>query len=236
MTGRTIDSAGNTVGTYHDNPMINTLVYDVEFPDGEVKEYSANVIAENLFSQVDNEGFALRVFDSILDYTKSEEAVEKKDLYVVTKNGQRRMRKTTCGWKLLVKWKDGSEQWLPLKDIKGSHPVEMAEFAKARGIADEPAFAWWVPYTLHKHDHIISLVKAQVLKTTHKYGIELPMSIAHAYELNHKNGNDFWRKAIKKEMQNAGVTFEILDESQPLPVRWSKQSGHIVFNVKMDFT
>ena len=91
MTGRTINLAGNTVGTYHDNPMINTLVYDVEFPDGEVKEYSANVIAENLFSQVDDEGFALCVFDSILNYTKSEEAIDKKDLYVVTKNGQCQM-------------------------------------------------------------------------------------------------------------------------------------------------
>ena len=65
MTGHTVDPAGNTVGMYHDNPMMNTLVYDVKFPDGEVKEYLANVIAENLFSQVDDKGFALHVFDSI---------------------------------------------------------------------------------------------------------------------------------------------------------------------------
>ena len=49
------------------------------------------------------------------------------------------------GWKLLVKWSDGSETWVPLKDMKESHPLEVADFAKARGIADEPAFSWWVP-------------------------------------------------------------------------------------------
>ena len=108
--------------------------------------------------------------------------------------------------------------------MKESNPVETAEFAKARGIADEPAFAWWVPYMLCKHDRIISLVKARIRKTTHKYGIEIPTSIAHAYELDRKNGNDFWRKAIEKEMQNVGVAFKILYESEPLPIGWSKQS------------
>ena len=44
--------------------------------------------------------------------------------------------------KLLVHWKDGSETWVPLKDMKESHPIEVAEFAKARGVADEPAIAY----------------------------------------------------------------------------------------------
>ena len=37
-------------------------------------------------------------------------------------------------------------------------------------------------------------------------------------------------------MRNVGVTFEILDESQPLPIGWSKESGHLVFDIKMDFS
>ena len=41
-------------------------------------------------------------------------------------------------------------RWLgvPLRDMKESHPVEVAHFAKARGIVNEPAFSWWVPYML----------------------------------------------------------------------------------------
>ena len=45
---------------------------------------------------------------------------------------------------------DGSESWIHLKDMKESLPVEVAEFVTTRGIADEPAFEWWVPYTLRK--------------------------------------------------------------------------------------
>ena len=71
---------------------------------------------------------------------------------------------------------------------------------------------------------------------THKYGIEIPREIKHAYELDRKNGNDFWTNAIKKEMTNCGVAFEILDDDMQVPIGWSKQSGHLVFDVKMDFT
>ena len=34
---RTIDNNGNIIGTFDENPVLNSLVYDVEFPDGTVK-------------------------------------------------------------------------------------------------------------------------------------------------------------------------------------------------------
>ena len=45
---------GEEVGSYNENPFLNTLVYDVQFPDGKIKEYVVNVIAENINSQVDS--------------------------------------------------------------------------------------------------------------------------------------------------------------------------------------
>ena len=63
---------------------------------------------------------------------------------------------------LLIAMKDGSEQWFPLKDLKESNPIDVAEYANPRGIDDEPAFKWWVPYTLRKRDNIIAAVKARV--------------------------------------------------------------------------
>ena len=56
VIGRTKDSNGEVVGTYNENPFLNTIIYDVEFPDGEIKEYGANVITENMYSQVDSDG------------------------------------------------------------------------------------------------------------------------------------------------------------------------------------
>jgi hypothetical protein len=67
-----------------------------------------------------------------------------------------------------------------LTELKDSYPIELAEFAKARSIAEEPAFAWWVPHTLRRRNVILSAVKARVRKKTHKYGIEVPTSLVRA--------------------------------------------------------
>ena len=88
---------------------------------------------------------------------------------------------------MVVQWKDGSKMWVPLKDMKDSHPVETAEFDRARNIDDEVAFAYWVPYTLRKRDVIISAVKYRCRKVTHKFGIELPTNVEHAYRIDSEN-------------------------------------------------
>ena len=38
---------GELVGTSNSNPILNTVVYNVETHDGSIQEYSANAIAEN---------------------------------------------------------------------------------------------------------------------------------------------------------------------------------------------
>ena len=236
VTGRSIGPDGMTTGTWDESPVINSIVYDVEFPDGEVKEYAANIIAENMLSQVDSEGFTLTLMDSILDVKKDGSAVAKSDMYTQSNRGGSRMRQTTCGWKFLVLWKDGSEQWVPLKDMKESHPIEVTDFVLSRGIADEPAFAWWVHHTHKKRDVIISHVKARIRKMTHKYGMEVPRNLEHALAIDKKNGDDFWSKALAKEMLNVGIAFDILEDDASMPVGWDKVTGHIIFDVKMDFT
>jgi hypothetical protein len=237
VTQRAIGPDGTTAGTYDDNPMLNSIVYEVEFPDGQVKEYAANVIAENMLTQVDSDGYSTTILKAIIDYRKDEAvAVSKADQYVHTSSGQKRQRKTTVGWSLLIQWADESEAWIPLKDLKESHPCEAAEFARARGIADEPAFAWWVPYTLRKRDVILSKLKARIRKTTHKYGIEVPTSLEHALSIDKKNGNTLWRDALAKEMTEIGIAFEVLDTGILAPKGWHKVTGHLVWDVKMDFT
>ena len=236
VIGRSIGPDGTTTGQYDDNPILNSVIYDVEFPDGQVKEHAANVIAENMLCRVDEDGFSNALLESIISWKKDDSVVDKVDKHIVTGNGQRRLRKSTQGWKLEVLWKDGSTSWIPLKDLKESNPIEVAEFSKARGINDEPAFAWWVPCTLRKRDAIISAVTSRARKTSHKYGIELPSSVEHAYEIDVNNGNNFWRKAIEKEMHEVGVAFEILDGNRVAPVGWRKVTGHLVFDAKMDFT
>ena len=42
---RARDSDRNMSGRYDENPFLNYLVYEVDFPYGYVKEYSTNIIA-----------------------------------------------------------------------------------------------------------------------------------------------------------------------------------------------
>jgi hypothetical protein len=112
----------------------------------------------------------------------------------------------------------------------------VAEFAIAKRIDDEPAFKWWVPYTICKRDVIISAVKSRARKTTHKYGDELPTSVAHAKRLDAQNGNNRWITTLQLEMTQLGVAIELQDHGIQAPPGWSKVSGHLVWDVKIDFT
>ena len=58
------------MGQYDDNPLDNLMVYEVKFEDGNIQEYSANILAEIVLTQVDDEGFAVLMLDGIVDYKR----------------------------------------------------------------------------------------------------------------------------------------------------------------------
>ena len=45
-----------------------------------------------------------------------------------TKSGFDRKIRTTKGWELYVRWKDGSGDWINMKDLKYSYPVPLADY------------------------------------------------------------------------------------------------------------
>ena len=87
--------------------------------------------------------------------------IKQEDAFLTTSSGVKRRRETTTGWELLVQWKDGSTNWIVLKDLKASYPVQIAEYAAQAKISEEPAFAWWVPFTLKKRNRIIAKIKSK---------------------------------------------------------------------------
>ena len=233
---RSLDSQGRSIGTYDDNPIMNTAVYDIEFPDGTTKEYGANLIAENILAQCDMDGQHSQLLDCILDHKTDGTEVTLDNRHVTTKRGNRQLRKTTVGWSFKIRWKDGSTNWVPLKLLKESNPVEVADYVVARGLQDEPAFAWWTSHVLRKRNMIIASINSRVRKTSHKYGFEVPKSVKDAYRIDRENEDTYWSDALKKEMTNVGIAFTILEDDEKLPVGYKKSSGHIIFDVKMDFT
>jgi hypothetical protein len=105
-------------------------------------------------------------------------------------------KKTTAGWKLQVEWKDGSTQWIPLKNLKNSNPIELAEYAVANHIDDEPAFNWWVKETLRRRNRIVNKVKARYWETTHKFGIKVPKTVDEALKIDKETHQGMWFRIL----------------------------------------
>ena len=145
-------------------------------------------------------------------------------------------RRTTKGWQLLVQWKDRSTSWTPLKDLKESNPVEVAEYAVANKIPKEPAFIWWAKDVLRKRNQMIAKVRSHYWKRTDKFGVLIPKSVKEALLLDDKTGTDLWQKAIEKEMKNVMPAFTFLERDEKVPIGYQHIDCHMIFDVKMDFT
>ena len=124
----------------------------------------------------------------IIGHKSDGSAVKADDSFMMSGNGVKRPSITTKGWKLEVAWKDRSSSWVPLKDMKEAYKVQVAEYAVANKIISEPAFSWWILAVLRRTERIISKVKSSYFKRMHKYGVELPHSVAEDWRLMRERG------------------------------------------------
>ena len=171
--------------------------------------------------------------NKIIDYRTNGTKLKQQDAFITTKTGTKRRRETTKGWELLIEWKDGSTNWMSLKDIKESYPVEVAEFALATRISMEPAFAWWVPFVLMKRNRILAKVKTKYWLRTHKFGIRIPKSVEEAKKIDEQNGDTLWWDAICKEMKNIRPAFEVFEgREDDIPKDYQFMWCHMIFDVK----
>ena len=56
VTKRSRVHDGEPIGVAHNNLLFDTIEYDVELKDRSIENYAANIIDENMFAQVDDEG------------------------------------------------------------------------------------------------------------------------------------------------------------------------------------
>jgi hypothetical protein len=164
-------------------------------------EIQRHTIAESIYSQVDDDGYTTYLLKEIIDHKKDETAIKLDDAYIThKKTGKKRLKQTMKGWQMCVKWNDESTSWAPLKDLKESNPLEVADYAVNMKLVSEPAFAWWVPYTIKKRDRVIKAMKKRYFRKFQKYGIELPKTVKRVLEIDRETGTTYWKDAIKKEM------------------------------------
>ena len=78
------DLDGKPLGTAHDNPILDTRQYIVQFKDGDEAELAANVIATNMYAQCDPDGNQYILLDSLIDFRRSTTALCYDDQKITT--------------------------------------------------------------------------------------------------------------------------------------------------------
>ena len=81
------------------NPSLDTRIYEVEFADGGLREYSTNMIAGFLYSSCDEEGNRYSLLQGIVNHRTTEEAVNLADGFCEV-NGVCRQKIMMAGWEL----------------------------------------------------------------------------------------------------------------------------------------
>ena len=122
------DKDGIPIGIAADNPILYTRMYEVEYADGYITAMTANTLASNLFSQVDQYGQRFVLFNAIIDSRTDGTKIKEEDSFIHMSNGNKRRRETTKGWEFCIQWKDGRYTWNQVKDVKESFPVQLVEY------------------------------------------------------------------------------------------------------------
>jgi hypothetical protein len=89
------DSDGNPIGIASVNPILDSRMYVVESSDGRTEELMANIIAENVFSQVDDEGNRYVLLDDIINHQNTEGYISGDDGFITLENGMKMHCQTT---------------------------------------------------------------------------------------------------------------------------------------------
>ena len=61
---------------------MKSLLYKVEYPDGTTDQLADNIIAENMMSQVDSEGYNYQVLTEVNDRKKDDSAMSRVDGFI----------------------------------------------------------------------------------------------------------------------------------------------------------
>ena len=88
------------------NPILDIHLYEMEFLGG-ITELTENIIAELMYAQCDIDGNEYLLLKGFINHRKNCSALNVEDQRTVVKKWDT-LRKSTVGWDICYKWKDGS--------------------------------------------------------------------------------------------------------------------------------
>ena len=121
------DADGNPIGRSNKIPILDSCLYEVEFPRGEITELAANIIEELMYVQCDVNGNEYLLMEAFINHRKNSSALHVEDQKIVVKEWET-LTKSTAGWDICYKWKDDSTLWEKLSNLKELHLIKVAKY------------------------------------------------------------------------------------------------------------
>ena len=86
------DANGRPIGVDNNNPILDSRMYEVEYRDGYVLAMESNVIADNLFAKVDQEGNRFLLIEYIIETRTNGTQTLEQDVFFITKRGTKQSK------------------------------------------------------------------------------------------------------------------------------------------------
>ena len=118
MTDCKRDHKGNFIRRSNANSILDTQEYEMKFEDGDVTKLTANAIAESMYAMCDKNGNHILLFDAIVDHKKNDNAITRSEQKFVEFRWKQQYKRSTKGWEVCVRWKNGSTTWENISDVK----------------------------------------------------------------------------------------------------------------------
>jgi hypothetical protein len=84
------DKDGLSNGKANNNPILDTRMYEVEYPNRHKASLAANAIADNTFAPVSNKGNQHVLLEEIIEHQTNGREVKQQDAFLTTCDGNKR--------------------------------------------------------------------------------------------------------------------------------------------------
>lgn len=142
---RAADHKGRPLGKANANPLLDHCQCQVKHSDGQMETLMANAVTQNAMEQMDEDGNVRKFMLETEAHQSDETTILTSEGTHKTPSGNMQNEQTTGGWKSHIRWKDGSGDWVELKDLKDLHPVQLANYAIENQVHNEQALTRWMP-------------------------------------------------------------------------------------------
>ena len=93
-----------------------------------------------MLSKIYEEGHQKLLLEIIIYHIKYNTANKKSGGYMTSLTRHKQWKMTTWWWELCVSWGNVANEWIHLKDLRDSYPVQLSLYAKYNNIHDDTAF------------------------------------------------------------------------------------------------